>query len=481
MSDGTPPGLAARIGGEVVLRPGRLTDVVDPHDLSTLARVGSATPDDVRRAAETSARAWRDWRAVEGAARAAALRAVAAELRADADPLARLVTAETGKLLSEARAEVELSIRYLHWFASLAAQTPEVVRTPRSHVTRMPMGVVAAITTWNFPLSIPVRKLAPALAAGCTAVLKPSPLAPVTAHEVVQRFERQLPPGVVGLVLGGAEQATALATAEPVRAVSFTGSTEAGVDLATTLAPSLTRSVLELGGRAPVVVLPDADVDTAVETVITAKFRNNGASCIAANNVFVHDRVADAVLTGLEQRVRALVPGDPTLPETGLGPLRTPEHARSVEALAQDARDRGCGVLDGPAAEAGSACHTRAVLVRADRPIAAWDREVFGPLLQVRSYRDEDALVDEVNRWRRGLGGYLVTPDAERAAALAGRLRIGIVGVCTGTPNSPDLPFGGFDLAGWGREGSAAGMDAFTEQQAVSYGPGCRPRQEEWT
>lgn len=480
MSDRTTPtGLAARIGGEVVLRPGRLTEVLDPQDLTTLARVGSATPDDVRRAVETSADAWRDWRSTDGAGRAAALRSVAAELRADADPLARLVTAETGKLLREAHAEVDLSVRFLEWFASLAADRPEAIRTARSRVARVPVGVVAAITTWNFPLSIPVRKLAAAVAAGCTVVLKPSPLAPVTAHELVRRCERHLPPGVVGLLLGGPEQATALATAEPVRAVSFTGSTEAGVDLATTLAPTLTRSVLELGGRAPVVVLPDADVDAAVETVITAKFRNNGASCIAANNVFVHDRVAGAVLAALEERVRTLLPGDPTLPATGLGPQRTPRHARAIETLAQDARERGCAVVDGPDPESGSACHTRAVLVRADRPTAGWDREVFGPLLQVRAYRDEDALVDEVNGWRRGLGGYLVTPDAERAAALAGRLRLGIVGVGTGTPNSPELPFGGFDLAGWGREGSESGMDAFTEQQSVAYGPGCRPRQEE--
>jgi succinate-semialdehyde dehydrogenase/glutarate-semialdehyde dehydrogenase len=465
-----PTGLAAQIGGQPVARSGPATEVRDPRDLTTLATVTDATPEDVRRAVATAEAAWCDWRAVEGASRARALRAVAADLAAEAERLARLITAETGKVLAEARAEVGLSVRYLEWFASLAEADATSVSTGDALVRRVPIGVAAAVTTWNFPLSIPVRKLAAATAAGCTVVLKPSPLAPTTAYELVRIFERHLPPGVVGLVLGGIDQATALVTSDAVRVVTFTGSTAAGVDLATRLAPTLTRSVLELGGRAPVVVLPDADPAVAVETIMAAKLRNNGASCIAANNVFVHERVAGDVLPGLAERVRGLVPADPLLPTTQLGPLRTPEHARAIESLARDAEQRGCTVLRGPEPVSASECYARAVLVHADRPTTSWDSEVFGPLLQVRSYRDEDALVAEVNGWRRGLGGYLVTPDRDRAAALASRLRIGIVGVGTATPNSPELPFGGFDLAGWGREGATAGMDAFTEQQTVAYG-----------
>lgn len=471
---GMPVGAAGRIAGvDLIAARGRY-DVIDPAGGARLASVGSAGAVDVARAAATAEAAGRVWAETDGQDRASALRALADDLRADAGPLARTITAETGKRLGEAVAEVDLSARYLDWFATLAAAPAEASPAgPAARVRSVPAGVAVGITTWNFPLSIPVRKLAAALAAGCSMVLKPSPLAPVTADDLVRRCERHLPPGTVALVLGGPEQARALVDADPVRAVSFTGSTRAGVELAGRLAGRLTRSVLELGGRAPAIVMPGADVEEAVETIMVAKFRNNGASCIAANNVFVHRDLARPVLAALEERVRALVPADPLRDQPStLGPMRTPSHARDIEDLAAEAAARGCRVVRGrPAAAGASDCFTPAVLVHADRPTIGWAREVFGPLLQVREYRDEDAVVAAVNRWRRGLGGYVVGADPDRATALARRLRIGIVGVGTGTPNSPELPFGGFELAGWGREGSVLGLDPFVERQTIAYGP----------
>lgn len=465
-------GLAARIGGVDVVGTRSRTDVVDPADLSVVATVGSANRAMVARAVDVAHETWPLWAATSGPERATILRSVASDLRADTEPLATTITAETGKRLAEARAEVELSARYLDWFADVAESPADAVPGgSTAQVGLVPAGVAVAVTTWNFPLSIPVRKLAAALAAGCTVVLKPSPLAPVTGVELVRRFERQLPAGVVGLVLGGTAQVRGLVQAEAVRAVSFTGSTEAGIDLARRLAGRLTRSVLELGGRAPVIVRPDASVEEAVDTLMVAKFRNNGASCIAANNVFVHADVAAPVLDALEDRVRLMVPADPRTEESNvLGPMRTAPQARAIEGMAAQAEARGCRVARGALPTADSDCFTRPVLVHAEHPIEAWEREVFGPLLQVRCYRDEDDVVREVNGWRRGLGGYVVGTDRDRARELARRLRIGIVGIGTGTPNSPELPFGGFDLAGWGREGSVVGMDPFVERQAIVFG-----------
>lgn len=472
----TPDGVAALVAGELVASPeSTWSPVLHPHDGSVVARVGAASTADVEAAVQAAGRAAEGWRAESAEERAAALRALAASLRADAEVLATTIVAETGKLRAEALAEVELSCRYLEWFASIAPSGEPRQATPAARVALTPVGVVAAVTPWNFPLSIPVRKIAAAVAAGCPVVLKPSPLAPATAIDLVLRCQRHLPPGVVGLVLGGRDEGLALACSTEVRAVSFTGSTEAGVHLATRLAATLTRSVLELGGRAPAIVLPGSDLERAAGTLMVAKFRNNGASCIAANNVFVHESQRDALLDVLADRVHALRGGDPDDAATTLGPQRTPEHAAGLAALAAQAERAGCSVVRSDPVDGGSACHTPAALVHADRDIDSWEREVFGPLLQVRGFDDVDRLVQEVNSWRRGLGGYVIAPEQEPATAVARRLRIGIVGIDTGTPNSPEVPFGGFDLAGWGREGSSAGLEAFLEHQTLAYGTSAAP------
>ncbi|GAA4672862.1 aldehyde dehydrogenase family protein [Nocardioides nanhaiensis] len=468
----TPDGIAALVAGDLVASPERTwSTVLHPHDGAVVARVGAASTADVEACVQAAGRAAEGWRAVPAGERARALRALAADLRAAAETLATLIVAESGKLRAEALAEVDLSCRYLEWFASITPDGEPRQTTPAARVALTPVGVVAAVTPWNFPLSIPVRKIAAALAAGCPVVLKPSPLAPATAVDLVLRCQQHLPPGVVGLVLGGREEGLALAGSAGVRAVSFTGSTEAGVHLATRLAATLTRSVLELGGRAPAIVLPGSDLERAADTLMVAKFRNNGASCIAANNVFVHESQLEPLIDVLADRVQALQSGDPDDAATTLGPQRTPEHARTIAGLAAQAERGGCRVVRSAPVDEDSGCHTPAALVHADREIESWEREVFGPLLQVRGFRDVDRVVQEVNEWQRGLGGYVVAPEQEHATALARRLRIGIVGIDTGTPNSPEVPFGGFDLAGWGREGSMPGLEAFLEHQTLAYGP----------
>lgn len=467
----TTQGLAARIAGRDRIGPEESwTPVLDPVDQRQLMLTSPASAADVGIAVEVAHEAWLEWRHTSGGERAAALRGLAADLRADTEHLALVICAETGKLLSEARAEVDLSCRYLEWFASIAPTVTAQQVTDGTLVVRQPVGVVAAISTWNFPLSIPVRKLAPALAAGCSVVLKPSPLAPQTAAELVRRCEKHVPVGTVGLVLGGEEQGRWLVEQPWVKAVTFTGSTDNGTDVAARLAGRLTRSLLELGGRAPAVILPGADLERAAATVALAKFRNNGASCIAANNVFAHESLVAPLLNELADRVGALEPGDPRCERSTLGPMRTPPLARSVEALVDDAEHRGCSVVRGRRADSDSPCFTRATLVHADRETSGWEHEVYGPLLQVRGFRDETSVIAQVNGWQRGLGGYVVAGDHDDATRFAKELRIGLIGVGTGSPNSPELPFGGFDGAGWGREGSTTGVDPFLEYQSIAFG-----------
>ncbi|MCM0621359.1 aldehyde dehydrogenase family protein [Nocardioides bruguierae] len=396
------------------------------------------------------------------------------ELARDADDLAPLIVRETGKRHPEAMAEVEMSAAYFDWFASVAERLEHEWTDDRAQVHRVPVGVVAAITAWNFPLSLPARKLAAAFAAGCPVVLKPSPLSPLSAIALTRACDRHLPAGCVGVVLGGRDQAHELVDSDHVRAASFTGSTEVGVGLATRLGATLKRGVLELGGRAPFVILPGANVGRAVDHLMVAKFRNNGSSCIAANNVFVHESLVDEVWESVVARVSSMVTGDPFDPESDLGPLRTDELADSVRALADIAvRDGGESAVG--TAMSGGTRNVPATAVRVRSDSASWAAEVFGPLLLLRGFDSPEEVSREVNGWRRGLGGYVAGRSRQEASSFASRLRVGMIGIDTGSPNAPRLPFGGFDEAGWGREGSALGVDPFLETRTLSFGSGVAP------
>lgn len=464
---------AARIAGEA--RSGTPHPVVDPATEDAIANVGWATAADVDDAVRAALAAAPGWAGTSARERAAALRAIAEDLRTEADRLGDLTCAETGKRMAEARGEALFSAMYFDWFAEAATMDVgeyRVLAERRFLVRRQPVGVVAALTPWNFPISIPARKIAPALAAGCPVVLKPSELTPLSGVALIEICERHLPTGVVGLVVGdGAELSNALVEHPGVAAVSFTGSTRVGALVGQRAARDVTRVTLELGGKAPFVVCEDADLDTAVETLLVAKFRNNGASCIAANNVLVHADVYADMLERFTARVQALRVGDPRDSGTELGPLLRRPHVERLRKHIEQAESAGARVWAGDQLPArGYFLVPTVVEALPDRVVPLWDEEVFGPVAVVRPYQDEAALVDEVNEWRQGLGGYVVSADTEHALRLAERLRIGIVGVNNGAPNTPEVPFGGFGLSGLGREGGRSGLAEFTEEQTISLG-----------
>ncbi|MEW2357167.1 aldehyde dehydrogenase family protein [Spirillospora sp. NPDC029432] len=447
--------------------------VVDPATGTVVGEVAGVGPDAAARAAAAAARAFPGWAARPAADRAAALRAIAAGLRESTEELAALTTAETGKRLEESRAEVGFSAGFFDWFAEAAvtaeAGADEAVAVPGRdfRVRRVPLGVVAAITPWNFPLSIPARKIAAALAAGCTAVLKPSELTPLSAVRLVEICHRHLPAGALTMVTGDPVGLTAALTGDPnVASVSFTGSTRVGRIVAGQCAERFLPAVLELGGRGPFVVGAEADLDAAVEALMVAKFRNNGASCIAANNVFVHRSRYESFVERFAERVAALRVGDPRDPATGLGPVIDAGQRDRLAALTAAAEARGARVWNGPQVPA-EGFYVRPAVVECLDDDPLWSDEIFGPVAAVRPFDDEDALVEEVNGWGYGLGGY-VCDVPERARALAARLRIGIVGVNNGAPNNPRVPFGGFGASGQGREGGMAGLLEFTTYQTVS-------------
>ncbi|WP_165367852.1 aldehyde dehydrogenase family protein [Phytoactinopolyspora endophytica] len=460
----------ARIAGvRVEGDPHELPDPSTGERLATVGWVDSATAGD---AAQAAHEALPGWSATPDRERAGALRAIAADLRGNTEAFAAVISAESGKRLSEATAEVGFSAQYFEWFAD-AATMPRDEGLVRPHrrfvVTRRPVGVVAAVSPWNFPLSIPARKVAPALAAGCTVVQKASELTPLTSLAFTEICERHLPAGAVNVVVGDGEKlTTALVDSDLVAAVTFTGSTRVGASVAARAMRSMTRVTMELGGKGPFVVTERADLETALDALLVAKFRNNGASCIAANNVFIHESVYATFVDSLKSRIVSLRCGAPSDSATDVGPMLRAAHVERLEQLVAEAEAAGCRVSRAPLTT-DRGFFVAPTLVEALTETRLWDEEVFGPVCAVRPYSSEDDIVSEINGWRSGLGGYVMSGDAEHAAQLATRLEIGIIGINNGAPNTPEVPFGGFGDAGLGREGGLSGLYEFTEEQTLSY------------
>lgn len=460
---------AAFVGGVSVA--GDLHDLPDPLTGETIARAGWGSTDDVNQAVAAAGDSWAEWKATAPRDRARALRAIADELRELAEPLGHLVVSETGKRAEEARGEIHFSAQYFDWFAEAAVMVDDQARATaqrRFLVRHEPVGVTAAITPWNFPVSIPARKIAPALAAGCPVILKPSELTPRSGLALVAIAQKHLPRGLVGAVVGdGQVITTALVDHADVACISFTGSTRVGSLVAQRAMKSMTRVVMELGGMAPFIITEEANIDAAVDALMIAKFRNNGASCIAANNIFIHSRHYAAVVDTLRERIKKLKVGDPRTESTELGPLIRSEEVDRMETLVSDARTRGAIVTQGQRPENGWFYPPTLVELGEQTP-GLWTGEIFGPVCAVRSYDDIDSVIDEVHEWRTGLAGYVMSQNEEAALALGQRLRVGIVGINNGAPNTPEVPFGGFGLAGLGREGGVAGMMEFMESQTIS-------------
>jgi succinate-semialdehyde dehydrogenase/glutarate-semialdehyde dehydrogenase len=452
--------------------------VLDPSTEQPIGEVPNASVDDCLAAVDAAADAAPGWRARSPRERAEILRRAFDLLVADAEALARLIVSENGKSLADARGEVAYAAEFFRWYSEEAVRIEGGLKLSpngdkRIMVAKQPIGVALLITPWNFPAAMATRKIAPALAAGCTVVLKPASQTPLTAFRVAEILgEAGVPEGAVNIVCprppGPAVEAMAAHPA--VRTISFTGSTEVGSGLIELSAPRVLRCSMELGGNAPLIVYDDADLETAVEGAFVAKMRNGGASCIAANRIFVQRGIAERFTEALSARMGAMAVGSP-LAEEGieLGPLVSAAERDRVAELVDQAVESGAEVATGGAApERPGYFYPPTVLagVGFDAPILS--EEVFGPVAPLVVFDTEDEVLERANATEFGLAGYVFSGNLERALRTADALEIGIIGINRGFVSDPAAPFGGFKGSGLGREGGREGIEEFLETKYIA-------------
>ncbi|WP_409484809.1 NAD-dependent succinate-semialdehyde dehydrogenase [Arsenicicoccus dermatophilus] len=478
------PALLARVprdlqvGGE--WRPaadGRTLEVTNPATGQTLARVADAGPVDGDAALAAAAAAQESWAATAPRARSEILRSAYELLIERTEDLATLMTLEMGKPLVQARGEVAYAAEFFRWFAEESVRirgsfTVAPAGGSRLLTMRQPVGPCLLITPWNFPLAMGTRKLGPALAAGCTTVVKPAAETPLTMHALVGLLEEVgVPGGVVNLVTTSraGEVMEPLIRDPRARKLTFTGSTAVGRTLVEQSARQLLRVSMELGGNAPFVVFDDADLDVAVESCLAAKMRNIGEACTAANRIYAHSSVAAPFAQRLAQRMRALRVGDGLDEGVEVGPLITAAAADRVRGLITSALSGGARLLcgDEPVPEVGHFV-APTVLVDVPRDAALVREEIFGPVAAIQSFDDEDEVIGLANATEHGLASYVCTRDLARALRVAERLDHGMVGVNTGVVSDPAAPFGGVKASGFGREGGAEGIEEYVETKYVA-------------
>ena len=460
---------------------GSATEIFNPANDQSLGFVPNLGADETRRAIEAAQAAQPAWRALTAKERAARLRKWYELMLANQEDLARIMTAEQGKPLTEARGEVLYAASFIEWFAEEAKRVygdtiPGHQPDKRLIVTKEPIGVTAAITPWNFPAAMITRKAGPALAAGCAMVLKPAPQTPFSALALAVLAERAgIPAGLFSVLPADAERSREVGAelcANPiVRKLSFTGSTGVGIKLMEQCAPTLKKLSLELGGNAPFIVFEDADLDAAVEGALVAKYRNAGQTCVCANRLYVREAVYDAFAEKLAAAVAKLRvgPGD----EAGvvIGPLIDGNAVAKVQAHLADALEKGAKVLQGGKAhELGGHFFEPTVITDVTPDMRVAREETFGPLAPLFRFNDEAEVVRQANDTEFGLAGYFYTRDLARAFRVAEALECGIVGVNTGLISTEVAPFGGVKASGLGREGSKYGIEDYLEIKYMCLG-----------
>ncbi|MCA3778177.1 MAG: NAD-dependent succinate-semialdehyde dehydrogenase [Burkholderia sp.] len=461
---------------------GRRFDITDPATLETVASAPDSGGADARAATDAAARALPAWRTTPARERAAILRAWHAAIVAHTDDLAKLMSREQGKPFAEARGEVAYGASYVLWFAEEATRTygdliPQQQRGKRLSAVKEPIGIVAAITPWNFPLAMIARKIAPALAAGCTVVAKPAEDTPLTALALAfLAQEAGVPPGVLNMIAASRERGIDAVgdwlADHRVRKITFTGSTPVGKLLARESAATLKKLSLELGGNAPFIVFDDAELDAAVDGLMAAKFRNGGQTCVSPNRVYVQAGVYDAFAAKLAARVAALKVAPATDPAAQIGPMI---NARAVDKITRhvgDAIERGARVLAGGKrlTELGPNFYAPTVLADATADMQLTCEETFGPVAALFRFDTEDEAVDAANDTPFGLAAYFYTQDVRRIARVSARLETGIVGINEGALASEAAPFGGVKESGYGREGSRYGLDDYLSIKYLCQG-----------
>lgn len=464
---------------------GQRLAVSDPATGQAFAHVPDSGADDARAAVDAAHAAFPAWRARTARERAQLLKRWHALILAHQEDLGRLISREQGKPLTEGRGEVLYAASYVEWFAEEATRTygdliPEPVRGRKLMVVKEPVGVVAAITPWNFPAAMIARKIAPALAAGCTVVAKPAEDTPLTSLALGRLAqEAGIPRGVLNIVTASRERTPEVVNVwladSRVRKITFTGSTPVGKVLARESAGTLKKLSLELGGNAPFIVFDDADLDAAVAGLMASKFRNGGQTCVCPNRVFVQEGVHDAFVDKLAARVGALKVGPASSPDSEIGPMINARAVEKIERHVADAVAQGARVVVGGGRLQG-ACwestnyYAPTVLTGASVTMACSQEETFGPVVPVTRFKSEAEVIAAANDTPFGLAAYFYSRDIARVWRVADALESGIVGINEGVLSAEVTPFGGVKESGYGREGSRYGLDDYMQTKYLCQG-----------
>jgi succinate-semialdehyde dehydrogenase/glutarate-semialdehyde dehydrogenase len=452
-------------------------DVIDPATENKIASVASATVDDAKAAVDAASDAFPAWAAKKPRERAEILRKSFELIMRDAERLAKLITIENGKALSDSRGEVAYAAEFFRWFAEEGVRNlGQLYNAPSSGarivVQHKPAGVAVLVTPWNFPAAMATRKIGPALAAGCTVVLKPASDTPLTMLALMPILEEAgVPAGVVNVIpsrSSGKVVSTMLHDMR-VRVLSFTGSTEVGRKLLHEAADNVVRPAMELGGNAPFIVFEDADVDAAIEGAMIAKMRNMGEACTAANRFYVHEKVHDEFAKKLTAKMGGLKMGNGLDDGVALGPLVNKDGLDKVVELVEDAVKKGAKVLTGGKAPGGKGFfYPATVLTNVPDNAKMLNEEIFGPVASLQIFKSEDEAIKRANDTEYGLVAYLYTRDLARGMRVSEKLDFGMIGLNRGLVSDSAAPFGGMKQSGIGREGAHEGLMEFLETQYVS-------------
>lgn len=465
-------------GAWVASTSGKEIEVLNPVDQSVIATIPALEPAQITEAIETAATAFISWKALSVKQRSDILKKWFDLIMQHQDEIAAIMTVEQGKPLKEAKGEVAYAASFIEWFAEEGRRMngdtiPAPTTDKRIMTKREPVGVCVAITPWNFPAAMITRKVAPALVAGCTMIIKPAQETPFTALALVYLAELAgVPKGVLNIVTGKSAEIVPVMTDSPiVKKLSFTGSTPVGAMLMAQSAPTLKKMSLELGGNAPLIVFNDADLDLAVQGVMDSKFRNAGQTCVCSNRIFVQEKIYEVFVAKLAEKVAALKLGNGLTEGVDIGPLINQKAVEKIQAHIADAVALGGKVVvGGRVAELGLNFFEPTVIENASDDMLCFRDETFAPLAPIFKFTEDAEVVQRANDTEFGLASYIFTENLNRSIAVSEALEYGMVGINTGLISTSEAPFGGVKASGLGREGSKHGLDEYTEIKYICIG-----------
>lgn len=462
------------INGQWVGKDMEQIEVVNPATNELIATVPKGGRKEAKLAVDAAAAAFKEWSKKTAEERSNYLFQWYELIKEEREAIGELMTKEQGKPLQEAIGEVDYANGFISWYAEEGKRiygdiVPASHENKRIFVHKQPVGVIAAITPWNFPAAMITRKIAPALAAGCTAVIKPATQTPLTAFKLAELADQAgIPKGVINIITGSSGAiGKAWNEDSRVRKLTFTGSTEVGKVLMKDAADTMKKISLELGGHAPLIVMDDADLDKAVAGTVASKFRNAGQTCVCTNRVYVHESIKEAFEEKLIEAVSKLKVGNGLEEGTDIGPLIDQNAVDKVEEQVRDAVEKGGKIVYGGEVKEGL-YFTPTVLSEATDDMVCMYEETFGPLLPVTTFKDEEEVIERANNSPYGLAAYVFTENISRAIRISEALEYGIVGLNDGVPSTPQAPFGGFKESGLGREGGSYGIEEFLETKYIS-------------